>query len=343
MVALFSKFPRLRRAIADPDLAIDLGTANKRLFALGKGLIADEPSLVRVDTATGSVEAIGVRAARLDASTHDERAVAPLRAGFVADVDVAVSLLTPLFRRARRLGLVRPRVLACAPAGASEEEREAVVAAARRAGAASVHLAPEPLAAAIGAGLDVSSPYAQMLVDLGDGVTDIAVVASGSIVTASSVRVACSDMHAAVRDRIAEVHDAILYANEAERLTRRVGVLEKMRDSNLTALGRDRTSGREVEVIVSGYDVSRAIDPVATTIVGAVRDTVRDLPATLSCEVIESGICLTGGGARLPGFAERIARATSLDVEPAADPLRAVINGAKQMLAIGSATGIWAH
>ena len=344
-MGLFSILPGLRKALADPDIAIDLGTANTRLYAQGKGLIADEPSLVRFDTETGSVEAVGQRAAKLAVGSTDEhsRDVAPLRAGVIADVDAAASLLTPLLRRARFLGLVRPRVLACAPTDAREEEREAIVEAVRRAGASSVQLAPEPLAAAIGAGLDVSSPYAQMLVDVGDGVTDIAVISSGSLITASALRTACSDMHAAVRRAIVDSHGTMLYAREAERLTREVGVVSDNGSSSLSALGRDCETGREMQIIVSSREIARAIDPVAATIVSAVRDSVRDLPELLSCEVIESGICLTGGGAHLPGLAERIARETSLEVRPASDPLRAVIDGARQMLAVGAMTSIWSH
>ena len=343
-MGLFSILPGLRNALADPDIAIDLGTANTRLYAQGKGLIADEPSLVRFDTETGSVEAIGKRAAKLAVASTDEHArdVAPLRAGVIADVDAAASLLTPLLRRARFLGIVRPRVLACAPTDAREEEREAIVEAVRRAGAASVQLAPEPLAAAIGAGLDVSSPYAQMLVDVGHGVTDIAVISSGALITSSALRTACSDMHAAVRRAILDSHGTMLYSQEAERLTREVGVVSGDGSAtSLSALGSDPDTGREVRIVVSSREIARAIDPVATTIVNAVRNSVRDLPETLSCEVIESGICLTGGGAHLPGFADLIARETSLDVRPAADPLRAVINGARQMLAVGALTSLW--
>ncbi len=307
-------------------------------------MIADEPSVIRVRPDTGSVEAIGTRAKRLTAGGHDDgSAVSPLRAGVIEDVDAAVSLLTPLFRRARRLGLVRPRVLACAPTDACDDERAAIVEATRRAGAGAVAIAPEPLAAAIGAGLDVASPYAQMLVDMGDGVTDIAVICSGTVIASAAVRTACSDLHTALHRAIAESHGLLLYPDETERLTQTVGVVRKGAPvTSHTAVGIDSGTGRETEAIITSHEVSSAIDPTVRTIVRAVRDTVCDLPTTTSCEVIESGICLTGGGARLPGLAARLAAETSLDVAPAADPMRAVINGARQMLAIGSMTGLWA-
>ncbi len=335
----------LRRAFADPDLAIDLGTANTRMYALGRGLIADEPSVVRLRPDTGSVEAVGSRAVRLTAGGHDDgSAVSPLRAGVIADIDAASSLLEPLFRRARGLGLVRPRVLACAPTDACDDERAALVEAARRAGAGSVRIVPEPLAAAIGAGLDVASPYAQMLVDMGDGVTDIAVICSGTVIASTAVRIACSDLHVALSRAVVDSHGTLLYADETERLTRTVGIARQGAPATShSAVGLDCRTGREMRVIVGSREISTALDPTVAKIVRAVRDTVNDLPTTTSCEVIESGICLTGGGARLPGLAERLSSETMLEVSPAADPLRAVINGARQMLTVGGHTGLWAN
>jgi rod shape-determining protein MreB len=313
------------------------------MYAMGVGLIADEPSVVRMRPDTGSVEAVGARAVRLTAGGHDDgSAVSPLRAGVIEDVDAAVSLLTPLFRRARRLGLVRPRVLACAPTDACDDERAAIVEAASRAGAGTVKIVPEPLAAAIGAGLDVASPYAQMLVDMGDGVTDIAVICSGSVIASSAIRTACSDLHTAVRRAVVDSHRTLLYPDEVERLTRTVGVARGARATTHAAYGADCKTGREARVLVNSRDVADALDPMVNKIVMAVRDAVAELPTTTSCEVIESGVCLTGGGARLPGMAERLAAGTSLEVAPAADPLRAVIDGARQMLAIGRMTGLWA-
>jgi rod shape-determining protein MreB len=344
-VGRFSMLPGLRRAFADPDIAIDLGTANTRVYALGRGLIADEPSVIRVRPGTGSVEAVGARAVRLTPGGHDDgSAVSPLRAGVIEDVGAAASLLTPLFRRARRLGIVRPRVLACAPTDACDDDREAIVEAACRAGAGSVRIVPEPLAAAIGAGLDVASPYAQLLVDMGDGVTDIAVICSGSVIASAAVRTACSDLHTAVRRAVVDSHGALLYPDEAERLTRTAGVArDGAPTKRLSAVGSDCRTGREIDIVVTSREISSAIDPMVATIVRAVRDTVSDLPTGTSCEVIESGISLTGGGARLPGLAARLAAETSLDVAPAADPLRAVIDGARQMLTIGGLTGLWAN
>jgi rod shape-determining protein MreB len=333
---------RWRKLAADPDLAIDLGTANTRLYVSGRGLIADEPSIVKMPDRTRLTKAIGAQAAKLSRPEASAQMVSPLRAGVVADVDAATSLLTPLLRRARRFGLIHPRALACVPTNASDEERAAVVEATRRAGAAAVALAPEPLAAAIGAGLDVGSRYAHMLVDIGDGVTDIAVIRSGELVMTAAVRTACSDLHRAVRQMVAERHGVHLYAREAERLTCRLGAASgDAPAASLIAAGIDCATSGETTIWVSSHEVSEAIAPVIETIVWVVRAAVKDLPANLACEVIESGISLTGGGACLAGMADLIAAETAIDVRPADDPLHAVINGARQMLSVGIATNLW--
>ncbi|MGH9802310.1 MAG: rod shape-determining protein, partial [Blastocatellia bacterium] len=196
----------LRKLVAPPDLAIDLGTANTRLYALGHGLIANEPSLIRFQQYTGEVEAVGAQAAWLSSNDPYSPTVSPLHAGVVADIEAASSLLKPFLKRAQRFGLFKPRVLACAPTDACEEERAALIEAAQRAGASEVYIAPEPLAAAIGAGMDVASHYAQMIVDIGDGVTDIAVVRSGSLILTSAVRTACSDLRNAVAQMVSFRH-----------------------------------------------------------------------------------------------------------------------------------------
>ncbi len=338
----FSIVAGLRRAIADPDVAIDLGTANTRLYAMGRGVIAEEPSLVRIDSQTGAVTAIGA-SAKLPGKSASH-SVAPLRAGVVTDVGAAVELLKPLLRRARRFGLIKPRVMTFAPTDACESERGALREAMLQAGASRVSISPEPLAAAIGAGLDITLPYAQMLVDIGDGVTDIAVVRSGALIATFAIRTACSDLHAAVSSSVESNHKLLLYPQEAERIACRVGAVRKnVPRESFKVLGTDKQTGLERSISIENYEVFEALDPVIGAIVDAVRHFVRDLPHTTACEVIESGICLTGGGAGLPGLAGLIASKTSLDVKPAVDPLRAVINGARHMLSVGLATGVWAQ
>lgn len=332
----------LRKLVAPPDLAIDLGTANTRLYALGHGMIADEPSLIRFQPITGEVEAVGNHAAWLANVDPYSPTVSPLHAGVVADIEAASSLLKPFLKRAQRFGLFKPRVLACAPTDACEEERAALIEAAQRAGASEVYVAPEPLAAAIGAGLDVASHYAQMIVDIGDGVTDIAVVRSGNLILTSAVRTACSDLRNAVSQMVSFRHGVLLFPQEADRLMQLIGAqFDYEQEELVVTSGTDLLSGEPLDLCVSSHDLNEAIEPVLDTIVEAIHSSVRRLPEETSCEVIENGICLTGGGAQLQGLPERLAAATSLEVRVADNPMMAVINGAKQMLDVGIATDIW--
>lgn len=332
----------LRKFVAPPDLALDLGTANTRLYAVGHGLIADEPSMIHVQPETGAVEAVGARAAWLACHDPYANSVSPLHAGVVVDVEAATSLLKPFLQRAQRLGFFKPRALACAPTDACEEEREALIEATRRAGASAVVVVPEPLAAAIGAGLDIASPYAQMLVDIGDGVTDIAVIRSGGLIKTSAVRTACSDLHRAIAQMVSFRYGLLLFPQEAERLTHLIGATQNYDEERLfITAGTDLLTGEPTDLCISSQDVNEAMEPVLDVIVEAIHDVVRNLPLETSCEVIENGICLTGGGAQLQGLSDRLAAATQLDVRVPDDPMRAVINGARQMLDVGVATDVW--
>ncbi len=339
---LSSVLSGLRQMVSAPDVAVDLGTANTRLYARGYGLIADEPSIIKVHPETGAVEAVGNRAVQMD-DPHDlRRPISPLHAGVVTDVEAAALLLKPFLRRARRFSLSRSRVLACVPTDACQDEQAALIEAALRAGASAVALAPEPLAAAIGAGLDISSPYAQMLVDIGDGVTDIAVTQSGELIATHAVRTACSDLHAAISKLMVERFGVELYPREAERLTRKIGAaVQEPPATMLMAMGTERGTGREKVVCINSREIAQALAPVINTIVEAILTALSKLSPKTSCEVIESGLCLTGGGACLKGLPELISKATSLEVRVATDPLRAVINGARQMLLVGAATHLW--
>lgn len=343
MQAVYSTLSKLRGLLSAPDLAIDLGTANTRLYARGRGMIADEPSLVTIDRATGAVEAVGARALALsDEGRH--RRVSPLRAGVVADLDATISLLEPLIHRAHRFGWSRPRVLACIPTDARAEEHEALEKAVRAAGASAVAIVPEPLAAAIGAGIDVASRHAHMLVDIGDGVTDIAVIREGELIATSALRVACSNLHEAVKRRVARQSGVLLLLGEAERLTREIGTARGLSlVGDFSAEGRHRVSGRPTIVRVGRQQVAATIQPVIGQIVEAVCQAVKALPSKTASEIIESGICLTGGGSRLHGMAELIAAETGMTVKPAADPMRAVINGARQMLDVAVRTDLWVN
>jgi rod shape-determining protein MreB and related proteins len=333
---------KLIQLIAAPDLALDLGNANTRLYALGKGVICDQPSVIRLspnDTSVGMGRPSTEMSRRVMGCAP---CMTPLNEGVVTDVEGAAELLAPFIRRARLYGLNKPRVLACAPTDATQREVAALVAAVVRAGASSVKVVPEPQAAAVGAGLDISLPYAQMLIDVGDGVTDIAVMRSGQLIKTAAVRSACRDIYAMIQSLVAKRHNVILYWREAEHLARKFGLAQEIPSRpSCSVLGLDRATGHVKEMIVSDIDVSEAIEPVILKIREMLRGVIRGLPHDSAAEVIESGICLTGGGTYLPGLKEMVAAETSLDVRVAANPLHAVINGAGQMLAVGAETGLW--
>jgi rod shape-determining protein MreB len=324
-------------------LAIDLGTANTRLFATGQGLVAEEPSLVSIQAMTGRVAAVGREAVQMAIEGGEILPLSPLHSGVIADVEAASLLLRHLLERTQRQGILKPRALVCAPTDAREEEKALLIEATRRAGASAVTVVPEPLAAAIGVGLDVASPYAQMLVDIGDGVTDIAVIRSGELILTSAVRTACSDLHRAISRRVAVGHGVQLSPQEAERLTRRLGQLVDDQEGEKVYLtqGMDVGRGESVSLGVSGEEILCALEPILEAILAAIVSTFDRLPAETSCEVIENGIWVTGGGALLPRLTQRLAKATSLEIQLAKDPLRSVILGACQMLEVGSETGIW--
>jgi len=296
------------------DLAIDLGTAATRLHADPRSAPLTRPSVIW--------RAGGTRAA--------------LRQGVVVDPDAAADVLGDLLRKAGSSGWRRPRALACVPSDASAEEREAVVDAVRRAGVASVALVAEPLAAAVGAGLALATPHAQALVDIGEGVTDCAVIRAGRVVTARALRVAVADLRAAAREWI---HDGLgirVSPVEAERVLREAGVGRGRRTpARLHVVGSPEQGIGPVRGWLEVETLHAALEPVAEAIAEHVGTFVAGLPAELAAEVAEAGVCLTGGGALLGGMPERLVAELRLAVWRAPDPLLAVVDGARALARAG--------
>jgi rod shape-determining protein MreB len=320
-------FARWRRRA--PEVAVDLGTAFTRVYARGRGLLADEPSLVRVRPGAAVAEAVGRRAS--EPGRGDARP--PLQAGVIVDPEAARLLLQRLLWRARgSIVSRRPAVLVCAPSDARPHEVDALTEATHEAGASVVRVAPEPLAAALGGGLDVSSRYTQMIADVGEGVTEVGVVRSGHLAATHTLRMGCG----AVREAVSEValrHGVRLRPGEAERLAGDA----PGRTGDLLAAGTDPTSGQRTDARLPALEVTRAVEPLFTELAATVRRAWLDLTPEASCEVIESGVLLVGGGALLPGLRARIAADTALDVRPSADPLHAVISGARRLVDAGAA------
>ena len=249
-----------------------------------------------------------------------------LSGGVVVDGEVFVAILKPLLAKVRAFGIVKPRVLACAPSDVKRSERELLVDSILRSGASSVVVIPEPIAAAVGGGVDVSSPYAQMVIDIGEGVTDCAVIRSSKISTTCAVRIGCATMRreivlAAVRSGKPTITD-----EEAEELMRSYGVL-RSGVSGQSSFGAEQ----------SAY----AMEPVVTKLIGTVNSFLRDVPHVLGCEIIESGIWLAGGGALIPGIRERLEDQTGIGVTIVGNPRRAVVEGARLILPIVAALNRW--
>ena len=294
-------------AVRSVDLAVDFGTAS-----------------VRVTSASQHVR-------ERRSAEGDRRALA---GGVVVDREVASEVLRPILHRARRwAGFSRIRVVAATPSDANAEEKTALADCIVRAGASAVYIAPEPLAAAIGVGIDVSSPYAKLLVDIGEGVTDCAVIRSAQVVQSLAVRVGCSDLRKAIQDGIMEHHQLGIHDDEAARLLRVSGVREDVDETLAIEGSRD---GKVCALAIPAAELHAALAPALAPILRNVETLLNDLPAALSAEVIEEGIYLSGGGALLKGMPEHLVRVAQMDVRVVADPLGAVTRGLCAMLPIAS-------
>ena len=299
--------------------------------------VAFSPSDVAIDVGTAAV-----RYAAASRSAHERPAISGGRnavaGGVIVDPGAAVEVLHPILRQTRRwMGLSRVRALACAPTDATEEERAMLSDCLTQAGAASVFISPDPLAAAIGGGVDVSCNYAKVIIDLGEGVTDCAVIRSGRIVASRAVRKGCANLRRRIVEHSAQKHRASISDSEAELILRSVDVHEE-RGMEITSSPNRNES---VAQSMNAHEVRAALEPDIDAIIGTILGLIRDLPATFSAETIEDGLFLSGGGALLKGMRERIAAATRLDVRVVADPLRAVVRGARAMLPAVAALQLW--
>ncbi len=320
-------FKIFRRITQKPNIAVDLGTANTRIYACDDGIIAEEPSLVRNIRQTENSDAY-------IAYLNSKLCSFPLRGGVVTDINTAVRLLSPLFRKIR-MGLRHPATLACAPTDTSEKERKLLAEALLRSGASHVAIIPEPWAAAIGAGMDVSVPYAQVIIDIGEGVTDMAVIREGRLIHTAAIRTACADIHRSIRKALVSQHKVYLYPAEIEKLTRESDTaipLDSLSQKRIQANGIHIARRREESVEVIQTEVIVAMEPVISAILKMIGSHLRKLPGHIGAEITESGICLTGGGACIKGLDQRIAAETGLHVTIAPDPVHAVINGATRTL-----------
>ncbi len=317
------------------DLAIDLGTANTCVFACGRGIVLNEPSVVAYNTAHNRIEAVGAKARDMIGRTpKDLMAVRPMRDGVIADFEAAERMLTDFIKRAtRHSGWVRPRVVIGVPAETTQVERRAVRDSTLRARASEVYLVDEPVAAAIGSGLPITEPVGNMIVDIGGGTTDIAVISLAGIVYRKSVRVGGDEMDEAIMDYMKRQHSLLIGERTAEQIKIDIGSATPFQaPQSIEVRGRHLIDGLPKRITVDDCEVREALAPTVNVIVQAVRDALERIPPELSADIYDHGVVLTGGGALLHNLPERLRNDTELPVQLAEDPLTSVVRGAGRML-----------
>lgn len=322
------------------DIGIDLGTANTLVYVRGKGIVHREPSVVALDARTKSVRAVGLAAKRMIGRTPGSiRAVRSLKDGVIADFDVTAEMLRYFIKRVVRPSVfLRPRLLVCIPSGVTEVERRAVEEAACEAGAKTVLLIDEPMAAAIGADLAVEEPSGCMVVDIGGGTSEVAVISLGDIVSKCSVRTAGDDFDEAIIAYIKKKHNLLIGERTAEEIKIAIGsAFPYENEEAVEVKGRNLPDGLPKSITVTAEEVREALEDAVGTIVNAIRHTLDSTPPELAADIIDNGIVLTGGGALLRGLDIRIRQETDITVRVADEPLDAVARGIGKCLEAGRA------
>ncbi len=324
------RLPFASRSFEPLELAVDLGTANTLVYVRGRGVVLTEPSVVAVEERTGDVVAVGSEARRMLGRTPASiTATRPLRDGVIRDVGVTQQMLHHFIDRALEGRRARARVIVCVPSGLTKLERRAVLEAAREAGARNASLIEEPMAAAIGTGLPVGEPVGHLIVDVGGGTTEVAVVALGGIVASTSARVGGDTLDEALATLVRREHDFVIGAQSAEDLKMRVGSAHKGALTEAAEIrGRSLTTGMPSTVMLHPDDVLPALEPALEQMVGAVIETLEQTPPELAADVMAHGLMLAGGGGLLPGLDERLRRDTGLAVHVTDSPLTCVAVGA---------------
>jgi rod shape-determining protein MreB len=317
------------------DLAIDLGTANTCVFARGQGIVLNEPSIVAVNNVNDRIEAVGSEAKEMLGRTPGSiTAIKPMRDGVIADFDAAERMLGYFIKKAHKSRrFVRPRVVIGVPSEITQVERRAVKDSAYRAKASEVHLVEEAMAAAIGAGLPITEASGNMIVDIGGGTTDIAVISLAGVVYSKSVRLAGNAMDDAITMYVRKEHNLLIGERTAERIKMELGSAAPLSQrKELEVKGRHMLEGKPITVTLNDHEVRAALEEPVRGIVQAVHDALERIPPELSADICDRGIVLSGGGALLQKLDERLRKETGLPVQVAEDPLSAVVLGAGKML-----------
>jgi rod shape-determining protein MreB len=321
-------------SLFDNDLAIDLGTANTLIHVKGKGILLNEPSVIAVRKEDYQVLAVGREARIMWGKTPEEiMTVRPMKDGVIADFDLAEMMIKKFIQKVRVRRFFHPLMAISIPSGITEVERRAVRDSGEHAGAREVYLIEEPMAAAIGVDLPVEKPVGNMVVDIGGGTTEIAVVAMSGIVTKISIRIAGDEMDDAIIQYFKKKYNLLLGEMMAEQIKIDVGsVLPYKREKNISVRGRDLITGIPRNIEVSSAEIQEALEDPVKAIVEAVLLALEKTPPELSSDILEHGIIMTGGGALLRGLDERFKKETNLPINLAEDPMTAVVRGVGKIL-----------
>ena len=321
------------------DIGIDLGTANCLVFVKEKGIVLCEPSVVAIADGTKEVLAVGSEAKRMLGRTPGNiKAVRPMKDGVIADFEITEDMLRYFIQKARQYvtrsrRFLSPRVLVAVPSGITEVETRAVKDSAQRAGAREIFLIEEPMAAAIGVGLPVAEPSGSMIVDIGGGTTEVAVISLAGIVESRSVRVGGDEMDMAISQHMKRVYNLMIGERTAEEIKINIGsAYPSEEEQTMEVKGRDNFSGLPKTINITAEEVRNALQEPVTSIVQAVIGTLEKCPPELAADLIDRGIMLAGGGALLKGIDELLSKETGLPVLVAEDPLKAVANGTGKVL-----------
>jgi rod shape-determining protein MreB len=317
------------------DMGIDLGTANTLVYVKGQGIVLMEPSVVAVQAGTNNVLAVGEEAKRMLGRTPGSIiAIRPLKDGVIADFDITESMLRYFIRKVHnRRALVAPRVVIAVPSGITEVEKRAVKDSAEQAGARQVYLIEEPMAAAIGVGLPVQEPAANMIIDVGGGTTEVAIISLAGIVFSKSVRVGGDEMDEAIIQYLKRNYNLMVGERTAEEIKIAVGSAYPMREEMaIEVKGRDLIAGLPKTLRITSEEIREALSESVSTIVEAVRITLERCPPELSADLVDRGLIMTGGGSLLRGFTKLISEETGLPVHLADEPLKTVALGTGKVL-----------
>ena len=329
-----SFFGSIKNSISDSfnwvsgDIAIDLGTANTLIWLSGKGIIINEPSIIARSTKTGVVLAVGDDAKEMLGKTHEGiETIRPLRDGVIADFTAVDEMLQGFIRKVNLNRLTRPRMVICVPSGVTEVERRAVRDSGEKQAAREVFLVDEPVAAAIGIGLDISKPVGNIIVDIGGGTTEVAVISLNGVVTKKAIRVAGDEMDDAIQHWFRNEHKLEIGAQTAEQIKISVGSAMRTRSKNILVKGRDLVSGIPKTIDIRTDEIRQALKDPVKRILDVIKDALEATPAELSSDIIDRGIVLAGGGSQLRGLDQVLREKTGVPVNVADEPHLAIVKG----------------